>query len=291
MENRYFTPEMLDVIANPERWLLVGSGFTPDISPIEHPRHAAWVAANSHTYAHRVIRMTLSGEGWQGFRGQVYPRRPGHIFYFDAFEPESNCSPPWAPEETYLWIALLPSQAIMSISVTHAPTYISRRRWRLIFSNDQLGFTNQAFLAADPSLILPESMRRLHLRSLLGVCLCLAVHAGYTQEPPQIQGTAQQQIVQVMQQHIEETAGRGVTVENLAQLAGYSKYHLLRMFKHYTGRSVHQYINECRVRRIDDMLLRGCNQKEIAAALGFSSPSAYLHWQKGYRKRTEAESE
>lgn len=284
MDNRYFTTEMLEIIAEPERWLLVGSSFAPDIQPVNHPRHAAWMLSNSHTHAHHEIMIVLSGEGRHGYGGQIYPIKPGTVFFFKAFESHDASVPAWTTEGVQLWIALTTSEAIISYCVIQEGTFTPRQHWHLILSRDQIGSSDQAFLAGGASLILPPVMYRLHLRSFLGICLCMAVHAGFDPESSHAVSTVQQQIIQAMQHHIEETAGRGVTVESLASLAGYSKYHLLRLFKQNTGHSVHEYINMCRISRTHEMLATGHSQKEIAATLGFSSPSAFLHWYKIYRQ-------
>ena len=74
--------------------------------------------------------------------------------------------------------------------------------------------------------------------------------------------------------------GRGVTLDMLARISGYSKFHFLRLFQRCTGQTVHTYIDHCRRQRVEAMLQQGCAKKEIAAALGFSCPAAFSRWLK-----------
>ncbi len=64
----------------------------------------------------------------------------------------------------------------------------------------------------------------------------------------------------------------------LAHLSGYSKFHFSRIFKACTGETVHTFIDACRLRKSSELLKRGVLCKEVAAALGFSSPAAYSNW-------------
>lgn len=284
MHNRYFTADMLAVITEPAHWSLISSFFPPDIPAEEHPRHAAWMIDHSHAHANHEIMMTLSGGGLQGFRGQVYPRRPGSVFYFNTFEPHDFYTPPWAKDEVQLWISLLPLHVIMWAFVIRAGVSSTQDHWRLVFPRQQIGAADKTLADAESSLALPPELSRLYINSFLGSCLCMAMHAGYDPEQSQEHGSMQQQIIKAIQHHIEETAGRGVTIDHLAHIAGYSKYHLLRLFKHYTGRSIHGYINECRLHRTHQLQSLGRSQKEIAVVLGFSCPSAFAHWFKHFRE-------
>ena len=283
MENRYFNSDILAVMSEPARWSLINSAFPPDVAAEEQPRHAAWMATHSHAHANREILLTLSGGGWQGFRGQVYPRRPGSVFFFNSFESHDLYVPPWTTDEVQLWISLLPVHIVMWTYVIQAGGFSTQQQWRQVFPRRQIGATDLTLFADASSPSLPPALCRLHLQSFLGICLCAAIHASFDAGRPQEKGSHQQQIITAIQHHIEETAGRGVTIAHLEHLTGYSKYHLLRLFKSYTGRSVHTYIDECRLRRTHELQSGGRSQKEIAAVLGFSCPSAFAHWYKHYR--------
>ena len=69
---------------------------------------------------------------------------------------------------------------------------------------------------------------------------------------------------------------RRLTVEQLAVRCAVSPRHLMRGFKASTGLTLHQYINEARMRKAMDALKAGeLPLKSLAGDFGFCSPSAF----------------
>lgn len=286
MENRYFTESMLEVIARPEEWTLVSSWLSPDLPAVNDGRHLAWMAENSHAHPHRELLVTLHGGGWQGYRGSVFPRHPGSVFFFDAFETHDFYTPAWDMEDDQLWISLLPQHIVFWTYAIRDGQVDVRRGWRRVFTPAELGVGEEALLLGKPGAVqAPPGLLRLHLSSFIGLLLGAVVHAGYLDERREGTESVQRRLVQAIQQHIEATAGVGVTLDSLAQLTGYSKFHFLRLFKQQTGLSIHAYIDQCRYQRVGAMQEEGRSQKEIAYALGFSCPAAFAHWMRRYLMR------
>jgi AraC family transcriptional regulator len=73
------------------------------------------------------------------------------------------------------------------------------------------------------------------------------------------------------------------TVADLAQACGVSERHLMRTFKQTTGLTIGRYFGKVRTERAIDLLHQALSVKEIAARLGFNSPS---HFAAGFRKST-----
>jgi AraC-like DNA-binding protein len=78
--------------------------------------------------------------------------------------------------------------------------------------------------------------------------------------------------------HIHDTAGVGVTLDGLARLAGYSKFHLVRQYRRQTGLSLGAWIDRCRLERLHRLRREGRGFADIAAQLGFSGSSALSRW-------------
>jgi len=95
-------------------------------------------------------------------------------------------------------------------------------------------------------------------------------------------------IIKVVEQHIRQTSGCGVTLDGLARLSGYSKFHLERLFKEHTGYSVHKYINLCRTAKFRHMKAEGHSMKEISLALGFTCQSSFSRWLKSENLKADA---
>lgn len=64
----------------------------------------------------------------------------------------------------------------------------------------------------------------------------------------------------------------------LAQTAGLSQYHFLRLFKHSTGVTPHQYILRQRISRAKQLLVESdLSITEISYSLGFATPAHFTH--------------
>ena len=80
------------------------------------------------------------------------------------------------------------------------------------------------------------------------------------------------QVTQYCLEHLEEA----VTVDELAALAGYSRYHFSRQFRRYQGMSPQQYVTELRLKLALRMLqTEPLSIKEIAARCGFEDVSYF----------------
>ena len=77
---------------------------------------------------------------------------------------------------------------------------------------------------------------------------------------------------------IRSQYGCNCSLEFLARRAGCSKFHLAHLIRERTGRTVKSFVDEARTEYIQAARMHGIMQKEIAANLGFSSPSACGNW-------------
>jgi AraC family transcriptional regulator len=75
--------------------------------------------------------------------------------------------------------------------------------------------------------------------------------------------------------YVEEHLDAGVTLEQMAAVAGLSAYHFARQFKAATGLPPHQYVLARRVERAKQLLQGGADLSlaEVAAHVGFSDQS------------------
>ncbi|MBR6537087.1 MAG: helix-turn-helix domain-containing protein [Lachnospiraceae bacterium] len=78
-------------------------------------------------------------------------------------------------------------------------------------------------------------------------------------------------ILDYMEAHLEEK----LTNAQLAELAGYSEYHFLQLFKAYTGETVMEYLCRRRLFRAMDDLVAGSKIIDVAFRYGFESHSAF----------------
>lgn len=75
---------------------------------------------------------------------------------------------------------------------------------------------------------------------------------------------------------VHSAEGQSVRIADLAEIAEVSAGHLTRTFKRATGKTVHEFVEEVRLERAKTLLEVGAAPlKQIAATLGFSSPSSF----------------
>lgn len=67
-----------------------------------------------------------------------------------------------------------------------------------------------------------------------------------------------------------------ISLDSLAEVSGYSKYHFSRLFKQYSSISYLQYLNERRIKAAEEMLLNeNLSITEIAVRSGFKSLATF----------------
>jgi AraC family transcriptional regulator len=76
--------------------------------------------------------------------------------------------------------------------------------------------------------------------------------------------------------YIDGSIGGGLTVNEIAQIAGLSRYHFGKMFRRSTGVSLHQYVLWRRIRRAQEFLRNPrLPLADVAARVGFSSQTHF----------------
>jgi AraC-like DNA-binding protein len=71
---------------------------------------------------------------------------------------------------------------------------------------------------------------------------------------------------------------RNVTLDELAQLAGLSPFHFVRVFKAQTGLPPHHYLVQIRLMRAKKLLRQSVDIAAVAAMTGFSDQSHLTRW-------------
>jgi AraC-like DNA-binding protein len=86
-------------------------------------------------------------------------------------------------------------------------------------------------------------------------------------------GVSEQRAVRIAKEYIAENVDRSVTLEEIANVCGFSRFYFIRMFRKATGLSPHEYLVSLRVERARRMLRQGKSLAEIAASSGFADQS------------------
>lgn len=76
--------------------------------------------------------------------------------------------------------------------------------------------------------------------------------------------------------HIAKNCTKDLTLENVADFAGFSKYHFSRLFKQFTGQTFYKYLSEKRINHAEKLLISpDLSVTEVALQSGFTSLSAF----------------
>lgn len=277
MKNRSLHDKALQILRNPQTWKLVTFRFS-DVKAVEASTHQRWMQQHLDVHPWQEFSITLQGHGYHGLCGRVYPCRPGYVFFFDSFEPHDFGLPPRGPAVTELWICI--SHDKMS------PHIIERKAdGRIMHTELSYDLTCEENLRAyrDINTVLhektdlPPQVVHKHLVATLSRLVTKIVEFGHRQ-PPDGRLSSVTEKIKAVCWYIRKTQGRGITLDQVAQFAGYSKYHFSRIFKLHVGQTVHQYINYCRMIYLEKLMVQQCPHKQIAAELGFSHRSTFGRW-------------
>jgi AraC-like DNA-binding protein len=69
----------------------------------------------------------------------------------------------------------------------------------------------------------------------------------------------------------------GLTVDEIASEACFSKFHFLRLFRHAYNMTPHQYLMALRIRKAKELLASNCSVTETCITVGFASTSSFIH--------------
>lgn len=90
--------------------------------------------------------------------------------------------------------------------------------------------------------------------------------------------------------YISEHCTEDLTLDQVANLAGFSKYHFTRLFKQFTGTSFYKYLNQKRIAHAESLLINPeLSITETALHSGFSSLSAFIRMFKIIKSCTPTE--
>jgi transcriptional regulator GlxA family with amidase domain len=109
------------------------------------------------------------------------------------------------------------------------------------------------------------------------------VRTSVPQLRPPIRGGLPPQVLRRVREFIEANLERNISIKMLAAAAGLSTYHFARTVKQSLGMTPHDYVVQCRVRRVQRFLAdTDLPLSEIALASGFSDQS---HCARRFRER------
>lgn len=232
------------------------------------------MVGHQHAHAHAELLFVLRGNTQEGISGVVHGLRPRTVCFFPPMLAHDDGYRGQAPLR-HLWVSVLADHYVARVIERGRERTYRQVRSELL-TPQEAGVLPGVFLASSEDS--PAARNR--LLAAAAVLASSLVARGRQAGAGGDAGLLQHDVVQAICRHIERTAGAGVNLAGLARIAGYSKFHFLRMFRRHTRRSLRQYVDDCRRRRVAELQREGHSQKAIAHALGFAHASAFSRWKK-----------
>ncbi len=76
--------------------------------------------------------------------------------------------------------------------------------------------------------------------------------------------------------YIDKHFSENINLDKIANKALVSKFHFIRLFKKYYGRTPNQYLQEVRIEKAKKLLLKRNTIDEVCAAIGFASKTSFI---------------
>jgi AraC-like DNA-binding protein len=284
-KNLLLRQEWLDVIERPFDWKIVSTMFAPDAPKACDRSHVRWHAGHADRYSNREVVVALAGKCVMSLEGTLYEVSPGTILMFDGEEEHDMAYPPWTRGCVHLWFSFVRDMAFPRvISVENGIISAVNAQAEPLMRLSEMGHAfPRIWSECVKDKVINGSVSRLMLARIVSSFSGLLLEyasMGFIEETTAATDSARRRnsVVDAIKEHIRESAGAGVSLDRLAIISGYSKYHFLRMFKERTGMTVHKYVNQCRMAKCCELLGSGLRKNEISDILGFSSPATFSRW-------------
>lgn len=266
------------LLERPEAWRWVSSMTTPDIRPVRNAEHLEWAKTNCHAPAQRELFLTLSGHTTFVLQDKVYKISPGVVMMFNSRERHDKELFPQSRGFRHLWLHLSNRHAVdsnlhevdaagertdtpLKIMTGHNPQLMIEL-WDQYGSKDSFSPVHWAFL-----------------KSLIAASFFEAL----SDWSNPVTTHSHQLVVDSICDYIHKNLDKELTLEFLAQLAGYSPYFFHRLFLRYAKKPLHRYIIEARLERAKELLETGQSVNAVSEQVGMVSASYFSRF---FKKHT-----
>lgn len=277
MQHRYFDDRTLDLLLDPGAWRIVATALPPKEVIAADPARQRWRLRNTHAHAHREILIALEGEQIYGHAVGAVCCRPGTILYIDRLEAHDNGYLPGTSGFCHLWCSLTAAGVLVRKRRTLASGATTAQALPLSGWDDALSGQLSAILDRHRAVATDQArLARLDLMTVATSIIARLVESGW--QPETTDASRAANAVDLACRHIVETRGVGISLDGLAQLTCYSRFHFLRLFRAQAGCSLREFIDQVRRDEVRRVRQQGGGARAAAAHIGFASASAFSRW-------------
>ncbi len=233
---------------------------------------------SSHWHTALEIIMPLEGSYVANIMSEAYVLEPGDIFIIPAGTIHSLEAPPKGARLIYIFELNLLSQ----LPGYHYIQSLLSVPMRITYDDDPEYYTEEAKLI----LKLAEHYWGQSVTKEMNLYACLLSFFARLGEknmgslPASTDTTIKNSSVisqlSMVMDYIDEHYSENISLEQAAQIAGFSKFYFTRLFKEYTSHTFYEYLTEKRIRAAEQMLLvPKFPVTDVSIQAGFSSLSSF----------------
>jgi AraC-like DNA-binding protein len=214
-----------------------------------------------------VICLCLRASAEWLYSGRSQQRLTDHCFML--MEPgETHINVKIPSPQTYIVIRISPdviARTALELGVRSSPHF------NLVLGNDPL--IRQAFELLATCVAHEDSALEQQSRFVFGVRLLLEHCIERPRAPLAGRARAQQTVIDRCKTYLQDRYNHSVGLDELAAVAGLSRFHLLRSFQRAVGVPPHAYQLQLRVEHACKLLQTGVRPSLVASAVGFADQS------------------
>jgi AraC-like DNA-binding protein len=235
--------------------------------------HACCIKHAIPAHMHDYYVICLIEKGMQSFshRGSKYVTPPGGLIMLNPGD--AHTGEP-ADDLGFEFRAIYPTISHMQEAVFQLT---GRHQDSPYFSNVRVDDQVLAKCVRDLHTSLIQDANPLETESIFINALTSIVTKTADFRYPAISIRCERDAVRKARQYIESNWSEKITLSELAEYVGLSRYYLLRVFCAEVGMPPHSYQDSIRMGHAKRLLKKGCSQKEIAFETGFSDQSHFAN--------------
>lgn len=232
------------------------------------PEERQWLDCHEHSHGRREILAVIRGQALLRLAGQNVRLSEGE---FLVIEPWVRHTSGHLPDESavFWWCMLSPGRL----------SFLLWRRNRI--ESYQIMKAGDFVRLLDQTLAETAPAAAAELQHWIGALICRFFRTRSDHIPLPGGELHQETVVEKVLAWLDNMTVLKCPLAAAASLAGYSPAHFQRLFRKYTGKSFHDYLQRKRLERYHALRGKsGISKKEIAWLLGFDSTAALIHWER-----------
>lgn len=263
------------------KWISVyQDGTETTAATISHQKHETWMEQHQEAHSVPEVLICLSGDHFYGFGGKLWRMTPGTVLLISKGVPHDAVYSPYQTPCRDLWLHLRSPHflSVNDVCVGRKNGEMEIQQCFYLVPNAR-SFTSGACLAWSRLEQDPHNPFRFYQLQSAITSLLMETMLYAAQPSASPQRIAHQQIaVDEIKHFIEANLAKKLSLEDLADMAGYEAVYFHRLFSRYAGEPVHQFVNRKRLERAQELLKEGYKIVSIAGALGFASSSYFCRF-------------